>query len=152
MGLLDGLLGGVLQSALGGGQQSSGLQGQLINLALGMLTKSGQGAGGAGGAGGGGGGLDQILGQFTQAGLGQQAQSWVGNGPNMPVSPDQLTQVFGQGQIQQWAKQLGVDHQQAAGGLAAALPELINQLTPKGQVPQASELDGLLGMLRGALK
>lgn len=151
MGLLDGLLGGVLQSALGGGQQSSGIQGQLINLALGMLTGKGSGAAASGGAGGMG-GLDQIIGQFTQAGLGQQAQSWIGTGQNMPISPDQLTQVFGQGQIQQWAQQLGVGQQEAAGGLAAALPELINQLTPKGQVPQASELDGLLGMLKGALK
>ena len=151
MGLLDGLLGSILQGAMGGGQQSSGLQGNLINLALRMLTKSGGGLGGQSG-GAGGGGLEQILAQFTQAGLGQQAQSWVGTGQNMPVTPDQLTQVFGQGQIQQWAQRLGVQPHEAAGGMSAVLPELINQLTPKGQVTQGSEFDGLLDMLKGALK
>lgn len=146
MGLLDGLLGGVLQNALGGGaQQQQGLQGTLINAVLSMLTK---GQGGQGGASG----LDAILGQLTQAGLGDHVKSWVGSGQNMPVSADQITQALGHGQIGDLAKQLGLDHQQAAGGLAAALPELINQLTPHGEVPQASQLDGLLGMLRGAIK
>jgi uncharacterized protein YidB (DUF937 family) len=148
MGLLDGLLGGVLQSALGGGGQQQGIQGNLINLALGMLTK-GQGGQAQGAQGS---GLEAILGQLTQSGLGDHVKSWVGTGQNMPLSADQLTQAFGQGQVQQWAQQLGLNQQQAAGGLAAALPELINQLTPQGQVPQASQLDGLLGMLRGAIK
>lgn len=151
MGLLDGLLGSALQSALGGGQQSSGMQGQLINLALQMLTKGSGGHAGPG-AGVGANPLEAILGQFTQAGLGQQAQSWVGTGQNMPISPDQLSQVFGQGQIQQWAQQLGASPEQTAGGLSAALPEMINQLTPKGQVGQGADLEGLLGMLRGSIK
>ena len=32
-------------------------------------------------------------------GLGYFAQSWVGNGPNQPVSPQQLQTMFGQDQV-----------------------------------------------------
>jgi uncharacterized protein YidB (DUF937 family) len=142
MSLLSSVLGGVLQNALGGGhtpQASSGL----TNILMGML-----GGGGAGG----GSGLDAILGQVTKAGFGKEAQSWVGTGANMPISPDAVSQIFGHGQVQQWSQQLGLSPQQTQGGLAAALPELINHLTPGGQVTQGAELDGLLGALKGLIK
>ena len=35
--------------------------------------------------------------------------------------------------------------------LASVLPELINQMTPQGQVPQGNALDGMLGSLLGQL-
>ena len=35
--------------------------------------------------------------------------------------------------------------------LASVLPELINQMTPQGQVPQGNALDGVLGSLLGEL-
>ena len=74
MGLLDGLAGQVLGSMLGGGGQSAqGGQGagQLIQVVLSMLQKQPGGLGG-------------LLQQFQQAGLGDQAASWVGKGENMP--------------------------------------------------------------------
>ena len=42
--------------------------------------------------------LGGLISQFENAGLGHIAQSWVGNGPNLPVSPQQLQNVFGQNQ------------------------------------------------------
>ena len=141
MGLLDSIVGGALGQIMGGGQQSNGL----MNILLGALQ--GQGGGALGGLGG----LGGILKQLESAGLGQQASSWVSTGPNMPVSADQITSALGGGVIGQIAQQLGVQPQQAAGGLAAMLPELINHLTPNGAVPQQNELGGLLGMLKGQL-
>jgi uncharacterized protein YidB (DUF937 family) len=90
------------------------------------------------------GGLPALLSQFSRAGYGQQADSWVGSGQNMPISPDVLGQIFGQGQIQQMGRQFGVeDPNVAAGGLAALLPELVNQLTPQGRVdPQLQNANG----------
>jgi uncharacterized protein YidB (DUF937 family) len=35
--------------------------------------------------------------------------------------------------------------------LAGILPELVNQMTPQGQVPQGSQLDSVLGGLLGQL-
>jgi len=140
MGLLDQIIGGVAGQLLGGGKQMN-----LVNLVLGML--SGQQGGGAAG----GGGLGSIVEQFTRSGFGQQAQSWVGTGQNMPISAEDLMKVFGQGQMQQWGQQLGMSPQETAGGLSSVLPQLIDQLTPKGQITQGNEFDSLLGALRGKL-
>ena len=137
MGLLDGLVSGALGQIMGGGQQGGGL----AKIALGMLMNQGGGAGGAAG------GLGGLLQQLQGAGLGDQVKSWVGTGPNMPVSADQIMAALGHGQVQQMAQQLGVQPQQAAGGLAAMLPELINHLTPNGAVPAQNDLSGMLGSL-----
>lgn len=141
MNILGSLLGSALQNALGGQPAQAG-GGNLVNLVLSMLQ---------GGQGGAAGGLQSMIEQVTRAGFGKEAQSWVGTGANLPINADAIGQIFGQGQLQQMAQQLGLNQQQTAGGLAAALPEIINHLTPQGQVPHAGELDGLMGMLKGAL-
>ncbi len=131
MGLLDQVLGDVLgqlgNSAAPPSQSpnAAGMAGGSALLAMAMKFVSN-------------------LSQFSRAGYGQQADSWVGSGQNMPISPDVLGQIFGQGQIQQMGRQFGVeDPSVASGGLAALLPELINQLTPQGRVePQIQNASG----------
>jgi uncharacterized protein YidB (DUF937 family) len=59
----------------------------------------------------------------------------VSTGQNQPISADALSQVLGQGQLGQIAQQLGMSHGDAAGGLASMLPQLIDRMTPHGQVP-----------------
>ena len=140
MGLLDGLIGNVLGSMLGGnqgqGQDPLGSvlgrlgganqqqSGNLLLLALSMLQQNG--------------GLEGILGKFREGGLSQQADSWVGTGQNMNISADQLQQVFGSSTISDLASRLGMSEQQAGSGMAQLLPEIINRLTPEGQVPEHS--------------
>jgi len=80
------------------------------------------------------GGLPGIIGKFQQAGYGQQAGSWVGTGQNLPISADQLQQVLGSGSIAQIAQQLGLSHGETGGGLAQCLPQIIDKLTPTGQI------------------
>jgi uncharacterized protein YidB (DUF937 family) len=134
MGLLDSLISGALGQMLGGGQARNGL----IEMVLGMIQNQP-------------GGLQGLINQFAKAGLGQQAQSWVSTGANMPISAEDLMKVLGQGQLQSMGSQFGLNPQQTAGGLSAILPEIINQLTPQGQVTQGNEFDSLLGALRGRL-
>lgn len=144
MGLLDSILGGVL----GGGGQSSPVGGLLSNL-LGGGQHGGQAGGGmlgglmGGGqqqaAGGGMGGLGGLLGMFQQAGLGSVAQSWVGNGANQPVEPQQLQQVFGQERVQQMSQQTGLPPQDLLSQLSQHLPEVVNRMTPNGQVPEGGD-------------
>jgi uncharacterized protein YidB (DUF937 family) len=121
-------------SRLGGGNQpqSGNL---LLQLALSMLQQNG--------------GLEGILGKLREGGLSQQADSWVGTGQNMNISADQLQQVFGSSGISDLASRLGMSEQQASSGLAQLLPEVINQLTPEGQVPENSndEISQGLSML-----
>ena len=64
----------------------------------------------------------------------------------MNISPDQLQQVFGSSTISEIASRLGVSEQQAGSEMAQVLPEVINRLTPEGQVPENSDdeiADGL---------
>jgi uncharacterized protein YidB (DUF937 family) len=124
MGLLDGLLGQLMGGMTGGGQQSpTGAQAQnpLLQIALQMLQQNG--------------GLSGVLSKMQQAGYGQQAQSWIGTGQNMPIDPGALSQIFGRGQLGQIAQQLGVSQEEAAGGLAETLPQVMDQMTPQGQIP-----------------
>jgi uncharacterized protein YidB (DUF937 family) len=139
MGLMDlvgGLLGGGnAQQGQGGG----GMQGMLLNAAIGMIQNHP-------------GGLQGLIGQFQQKGLGDAAQSWVGTGENHAIDASHISQVFGQDQIAGLAQQLGVGHEEAGSGLAAMLPQIINQLTPHGQVPEnTGQGADIMGMLQGLM-
>jgi uncharacterized protein YidB (DUF937 family) len=139
MGLLDGLIGNVVGSmlrgnqaqdslgsvlgGLGGGNQQQGGN-LLLQLALSMLQQNG--------------GLEGVLGKFRQGGMAQQADSWVSTGQNMNISADQLQQVFGSSTISDLAAQLGMSEGQASSTMAQLLPDVINRLTPEGQVPANS--------------
>lgn len=120
MGLLDGLLGSVMGGMFGGVQQQQPMN-PLLAIALQMLQQNG--------------GLQGMLSRFQQAGYGQQAQSWIGTGQNMPIDAGALSQIFGQGQLGQIAQQLGVSREEAAGQLAQTLPQVVDEMTPQGQIP-----------------
>lgn len=148
MGLLDSVLGGLLGGGSGG---QANPQAALISAIVGML---GQG-GGAGAQGGGGlGGLGGLVEAFTRNGMGDVAKSWVGTGQNLPVSPEQLSQVLGSGTIGNMASQLGMNQGDLLGQLSQMLPQVVDKLTPQGQIPQG-DLGGmgdLAGMLGGLLR
>lgn len=80
------------------------------------------------------GGVGSVLEMFNKSGLGSKPQSWVGSGANENIEPDQVEQVFGNPLISSIASKLGVDSPRAKAILAAVLPELINQITPKGNI------------------
>lgn len=127
MGLLDGLLGGAAQGA--GSEAISAIGGLLQNHE---------------------GGLGGLLGQLEQSGLGGVAASWVGTGENLPISADQIQTALSSPMIAQFAEKMGIDPQQAAGQIAQLLPQVVDQLTPNGQVPEGG-LGGMLGGLMGKL-
>lgn len=131
MGLLDQVLGGLLGGAGGGSP--------LQSVLTGMLGGGGQ-QGGFGQQGGMGqqglpGGLGGLLASFEQAGLGHVTQSWVGNGPNQPVSPQQLNNVFGEERVQGMASQAGMAPGDFLSQLSQHLPSAVNGMTPNGQLP-----------------
>jgi uncharacterized protein YidB (DUF937 family) len=134
MGLLDGLLGGLMGGGSGGGSNP------LLQIAMQMLANKGGGGAGGGGALDSMGGLSGIVNAFQKGGLGHLADSWVGTGDNLPVSADQLSQVLGADKIGSIASQLGMSQGDAAGGLAKILPELINHVTPNGQMPASNNM------------
>jgi uncharacterized protein YidB (DUF937 family) len=126
MGLLDAALG-----MLGNAQQGSGgAQGNLVQAALGMLSQAQNG-----------GGLQGLIGAFQNAGLGEVMASWVGTGQNLPISAEQIQQALGGGRLHQLAEASGLSQADTAGGLASILPNLIDQMTPNGQVADADNMN-----------
>jgi uncharacterized protein YidB (DUF937 family) len=99
----------------------------------------GQILGGAG-SGGGLGGLGAILEGLQRAGFGEQARSWVGTGQNLPLPPGALEQVFGQGGLAEIARRAGLSQEDASRGLAALMPEVVDHVTPTGNVPNGDDL------------
>jgi uncharacterized protein YidB (DUF937 family) len=154
MGLLDQILGGIAGGAMGRsplGQRAGGISPVLVALlpvVLRALSRRGaatgsSSTGGLGGLLGGGlmgGGLGGLLGQMMQSGYGRQAQSWVSTGPNEALPPQAIDEVFGQEQLAQIAAEAGVSEDDARDGLAQLLPEVVNELTPEGQVPADQQL------------
>ena len=125
---LDGILGGLL-GKLGGGGALGGVASKLAPALVGMLA---------------GGGLAKVVSQFSGAGLGDHADSWVGTGENKPITADHVKQALSEEQIAQIAEQLGVPTDQAAAALAEALPEAVNHLTPDGHLPDQAQVDEAL--------
>ena len=96
--------------------------------------------GGGPAAGGGAGGLGDLLERFQRAGFGEQAQSWVGTGQNLPIPADIIGQIFGSGSLSQIAQQAGLSEHEASEGLSQLLPEVVDRVTPGGQVPDLDQL------------
>ncbi len=124
MGILESVIGSLLGGSQGG---ASSPMGSVLSSVLGGGQSGGASGGMAGGLGG-------LLSQFQQAGLGNIAQSWIGNGANQPVSPQQLQNVFGENQVQDMANQAGMPKGDFLSQLSQHLPHAVDQMTPNGQV------------------
>lgn len=96
------------------------------------------------------GGLQGLLQKFQESGLQEQVVSWIGSGVNAQVSGEQVQGALGADTIGQIAAKLGMAPEAASGGLAALLPQLIDHLTPNGQVPEGNDLMAQgLNLLKG---
>ena len=128
-----------------GGTVAAGMPGA-AGGGLGDLLKGGLGGLLAGGAAGTvlSGGLNDLLKQLQQSGHGDAANSWVGTGPNRPVSPTDLGSALGADQIQSLTSQFGLSREELLDGLSQHLPEVVDHLTPGGQVPSPQEMQRLI--------
>ena len=177
MGLLDDLLGGLAGQSMGsrapqqptrsgaGGVSTSNVLMALMPIVLAMLSNRGsqQGSsgrssgglgdilgqvlGGAAGGGGSAGGLGAVLGQLQRAGFGEQADSWVGRGANKPIPPDAMTQIFGREGLEQISRRAGLSEEDASRGLSELLPEVVDRVTPEGDIPDSDALTNSLADL-----
>src|SRR5215212_9839874 len=109
MGLFDGVLGGVVGAGM-------------MSVVTGLIEKHG--------------GVQGIVTQFEQNGLGPTVRSWVGTGPNDPVSPADVHRVLGSDLLQQMSARTGMSVQQLAEKLSQVLPQAVDRLTPDGTIPK----------------
>ena len=133
--LLGGILGGGAQGGSLGG--SSGLGGNpmlrmLLPLVASLLMN---------------GGLQKILGRLQANGKGATGQSWVSTGPNEPVDAADIKDALDEQELAEIAQQLGVSEDEAAEAVAQVLPDVVDQATPAGELPDEDELDRKFGRL-----
>ena len=110
MGMLDGLLGGAVGA-------------EMATVVNGLIQQHG--------------GVQGIVAQLEQQGLGNTVRSWVGAGPNQPITPDQVHQAFGSDMVKQLAAKIGMTPEDMAAKLSQILPQAIDKLTPGGVVPKS---------------
>ena len=120
MGLLDNL-GGTLSGVLG--QVEAAAVPALISA---VLAKTDLGD------------LNGIVAKLQQGGLNAQVASWLGNGANLPVTPDQLRAALGNQQVQELARHFGLPVDKALALLSEHLPNVVDSASPNGVLQPSS--------------
>jgi len=83
------------------------------------------------------GGLQGVVKQFETQGLGPTVKSWIGTGPNLPISAEQIQKVLGNETLQKVAATVGLNPQELAAKLTQVLPTAVDKMTPGGTLPPA---------------
>ena len=81
------------------------------------------------------GGLQNVVGQFQKAGFGDTMKSWISQGPNLPITADQIHQALGSGTVKALAAKMVLPADKIAELLAQHLPHAIDKVTPDGKLP-----------------
>lgn len=131
MTMLDEMVGTVVKNLVGGATQG-GLMQQALSLVNNPET----------------GGLAGLVQRFSNSGLDKVVSSWIGTGGNLPIEPQQVQQALGSQQINDLASRAGITPDAATRGLAEMLPQIIDKLTPDGNLPTNQMLEQGLSMLR----
>lgn len=141
-GMLGGLLGGqqkttsagdlgsILGSVLGSQSQQQSQSGgfnkgvlllALLPIVLGFIQSNG--------------GLSGVLAKFSGNGLDNKAQSWVNiDTDNDGLDAGDVLGLFGQDAINQACQQTGANQDQVCQGIAELLPQVVDGLTPQGNL------------------
>ncbi len=141
MGMLDELL---RSKNLGSIAGMCAKNPQIVAAAVSLLSTKDSSVGGSEG-------LAGLASAFQGKGLDDVLSSWVSPGANRSISANQLEGVLGNDTLGQFAQKAGIGSGEASAVLASLLPELINQVTPKGKVPETSSLESTLGGLLSSL-
>lgn len=121
-----GDLGNVLGALLGnqkqaGGFNKSALLIALLPVVLAFIQKNG--------------GLSGVLAKFNQSGMSQKAQSWVNVDTNNDgIDASDVSRLFGSDEIADICQKTGASQEQVCQGIAELLPQVVNDLTPHGDV------------------
>jgi uncharacterized protein YidB (DUF937 family) len=110
MGMFDGLLGGIVGAGM-------------VTAVSGIIEKHG--------------GLQGVLSEFERSGLGATVKSWVGTGPNEPISAADLQRTLGPDLLQQLAAKSGMSVEDLSAKLAQVLPQAVDRMTPDGAIPKS---------------
>jgi uncharacterized protein YidB (DUF937 family) len=110
MGMFDGLLGGIVGAGM-------------VTVVNGIIEKHG--------------GLQGLVSEFERNGLGNTVKSWVGTGPNQPISTADVQRALGPDLLQQLSAKSGLSVQDLTDKLAQVLPQAVDRMTPGGSIPKS---------------
>ena len=129
MGFLDSLAGNML-GKLGGEK------GAIAQVAIDLFNQNG--------------GLSGVLQKFKTAGFENEVTSWISKGSNLPITAEQIVQALGSSVIQQAASKLDMSAKDLSAKIAEYLPQVIDRMTPDGQVPRepVNVLATLMSMMK----
>ena len=109
MGMFDGLLGGIVGAGM-------------VSVVNSVLEKHG--------------GVQGLVSEFERNGLGTTVKSWVGTGPNQPISPDEVHRALGPDLLRQLSEKSGLSVEELTQKLSQVLPQAVDKLTPNGAIPK----------------
>ncbi|MCA3132438.1 MAG: YidB family protein [Betaproteobacteria bacterium] len=89
------------------------------------------------------GGLQGLLDRFASQGYANHVASWLSDGRNEPLAPEDVLKVCGREGVAALAAKLNLTPERVVTGLAEKLPDLINRLTPSNRVDEAFIRDSL---------
>lgn len=93
------------------------------------------------------GGFYGLVRLFSKHGQGDAMLSWVSTGKNEPITPDALEGVLGRSRIKEIADSAGISEMDASYGLARVLPQLVDNLTPDGKLPEGRTANNTLSQI-----
>lgn len=113
------------------------------NLEIGSLTSALSGLAGDGE----GFDLSSLVSNLSTGGLGEIIKSWLGDGSNAGISPEQISSALGSEKIAEFASKLGISTDEAAGGLSEALPQMVDNASSGGSILDSfGGVEGVLGL------
>ena len=86
------------------------------------------------------GGLSGLLDRFRDHGFDDAVRTWIGNGANLTLNPEDVRRVIGSKSIDVLAHKAGVLPKSATAELASLIPQLVDKLTPAGYLPDEEGL------------
>ncbi|HEY1305586.1 MAG TPA: YidB family protein [Vicinamibacterales bacterium] len=110
MGMFDGVLGGIVGAGM-------------VTVLNGIIEQHG--------------GLQGVVSQFEKNGLGATVRSWVGTGPNDPISSADVHRVLGPELLQQLSAKSGLSVEELTQKLSQLLPQAVDRATPGGAIPKS---------------
>lgn len=134
---LGSVLGQILSSQSAeqkGGFNKNTLLLALIPIVLGYIQKNG--------------GLSGVLAKFQGSELASKAQSWINNDTaNDGLNPQDVVELFGKDEINRVCQQTGAGQTQVCQGIAKLLPQVMNDLTPNGNLATESEANAEINQI-----
>jgi uncharacterized protein YidB (DUF937 family) len=78
--------------------------------------------------------MQGLVAKLQQGGLGNQVQSWLGDGKNLPITADQLKSALGNDQVKEIAQHFGLPVDSMLTMLAEHLPAAVDQASSGGAI------------------